>query len=261
MKKYRSDSSTILRYEFGVELGAGLSQYPETQPRAVTFGKVNVALLAQYKARLDLREPLLLCRANMRFSCLRTKRAIRGLFNAAKQADGNRRGVGPIATALFPEGISPIVKPRGRNQMKPLKDLINRLALAKTAGIDDFRTEQLPKLQAAQKDFEAAIAQYDAAKEAHDLAFQAEKALRDQHYDEVESVIGFLRSTFPHDREVQETIFPPVDRSDSVDDTHADEPNGEPPAAEKPALTSASAAAPAPAPAPAPASAPASASA
>jgi hypothetical protein len=234
MRKYRPDVGSFLRYEYGVALVAGLSQFAETQPHAGKFDQMNKDLLAQHKKRLELREPLVLARTNVRFAELRVRRVIRGVHNAAKLADGNRRGPGPIATAIFPDGLQPVTRPSGQGQVKALKGLINRVTLAVVPGLDDLRTDELPKLVAAQKDIESALAQREAAKEAHDLAFAAEKALRDQHYLGVERLMGVVRAAFPRDREVQETIFPVLDDGGSTTAEASEEVPGEVPPDAKP---------------------------
>jgi hypothetical protein len=211
MRKYHPRVGSILRIEYGIELVAGLQQYAETAPYAPAFEALNMALLTQHRARRELREPLLLARARLRFADLRTDRVIRQAFCAAKLADGGRRHAGPITAALFPRGLKPVVVAKGRAQLQPTKDLITRLTLARVGGIDDYRAEWLPKLKAARQDLEGVIAAYDAATEAHDQAFLLEKALREEHYVEIERIMGRVRTAFPRDRELQDSIFPEME--------------------------------------------------
>jgi hypothetical protein len=52
------------------------------------------------------------------------------------------------------------------------------------------------------------VAKYEAAKAAYDNAFQKELALRAAHFEAVDKVMGFVKFTFPRNREVQDLIFP-----------------------------------------------------
>jgi hypothetical protein len=234
MRKYDPNVGTMPRVEYGICLVGGLQQFPETAPYAGPFEGLNDQLLAQHEKRVALRKPVLKARTSLRLVEYRVDRTIRAAWNAAKTADGGRRAAGPITSALFPEGLSPVINPKGRKQHQPTVDLIDRLALAKVPGIDEFRDEWMPFLGAALKDLEAAIAECEATAVAYGKAFKAEKALREQHYNEVDRVMGLVRAAFPRDRETQDVIFPPVDTagrmaeedqgdepSDPANDTHA----------------------------------------
>jgi hypothetical protein len=225
MRLYHPTSGTILRHEYGVLLGAGLARYPQTTALAPDFIQLNDDLLTAHTARVALRKPLLLARANLRFVELDVDRCIRAAYRATQTADGGRRSAGPIASALFPEKLKPVIAPKGKKQLQPTIDLIDRLVRAKVPGIDAYRKEWLPKLQNAQKELEAAIAQYDAATAAHTVAFKDEKALRDQHYNEVDRIMGLVRAAFPRDKEMQDIIFPPADdrSTATADDGSADD--------------------------------------
>jgi hypothetical protein len=229
MRKYRSGVGSIPRVEYGIALVRGLAEFAECEPHAKPFAVLNDKLLVQHQQRLALRKPLLEARTNLRLVEFRVDRVIRAAFSETKTADGGRRGPGPICKALFPEGLTAVIAPKGRKQLQPTIDLVDRLMLAAVPGIDAYRTEWLPRLQTAQKDLETAIAQCTAAEEAHTKAFKAEKALRDQHYNEVDRIMGLVRAAFPRDREMQDIVFPPVDDSDGTDAAEQpDEPEDPP---------------------------------
>ena len=128
------------------------------------------------------------------------------LKRAAEIEDGGRRG--KISVALFPNGLSAVTKASGSAQVKPTKELIDRLVHTKVAGIDGFRTIWLGKLETALTQLETAITKYETARAAYDDAFRAEMALRDAHHDLIDKVMGIVRAAFPRDRDVQDVIFP-----------------------------------------------------
>ncbi|MDI1483193.1 hypothetical protein [Polyangium sp. y55x31] len=226
MRKYSHKAASTVRFEYGVELGAGLSQFPETASAASHIKAVNEALGAQYDKRCALRIPVLETRAALRFAEMGAERVIRSALRAAEIEDGGRRG--RLCACLFPKGLRPVVIPMGKRQVKPLKDLVERLQNAKLAGIDAYRNAWSPKLEAALATLEGAVAAHLDALAAHDEAFKVELALRDAHHDAVDKVIGIVRATFPRDRELQDVIFPVVEGSRKGANESAEELAAEP---------------------------------
>lgn len=206
MRKYRITATSPVRIEYGIELHAGLSQFDETLAAANEAQAATDALADQYQIRLQLHRPVLNARALLRFAEYNVDRVIRSTHRAAEIQDGGRRG--RIAGALFPNGLTSVTKPSGRGQVKPTKQLIDRLKLSTVAGMEAFRAVWLAKLETALAKLEAAISTYESARDAHDQAFQAELALRDAHWEMVDRIMGMVRSAFPLDKDVQDVIFP-----------------------------------------------------
>ncbi|MDC3962945.1 hypothetical protein KEG38_54550 [Polyangium jinanense] len=206
MRKYRSNASSSVRFEYGVELAAGLAQFPETTSAALDIRTVNNALNGQHQQRCALRVPVVETRAAARFAEYHAERVIRSALRAAEIEDGGRRG--RICAAVFPKGSTPILTPAGRSQVKSMQDLVDRLDHAKVAGIEAYRNVWSPKLGAALSSLEAALDAHEEALAAHDDAFRAELALRDAHHDAVDRAMGVVRAAFPRDRELQDVIFP-----------------------------------------------------
>ncbi|MDI3289007.1 hypothetical protein [Polyangium sp. 15x6] len=225
MRKYRSNASSSVRFEYGVELAAGLAQFPETASAALDIRAVNDALDSQHQERRALRVPVVETRAAARFAEYRAERIIRSALRAAEIEDGGRRG--RICAAVFPKGSTPILTPAGRAQVKSMQDLVDRLDHAKVAGIEAYRNAWSPKLGAALADLLAALDARDEALAAHDVAFKAELALRDAHHDAVDRAMGVVRAAFPRDRELQDVIFPVLSaattKSEDVPVEEADE--------------------------------------
>ncbi|TKD00310.1 hypothetical protein [Polyangium fumosum] len=206
MRKYRSNASSAVRFEYGVELAAGLAHFPETTSAALDIQTINDALGGQHDKRLALRIPVVKTRAAARFAEYNAERVIRSALRAAEIEDGGRRG--RICAAVFPKGSTPVVTPKGRAQVKPMQDLFDRLNLAKVAGIEGYRNAWAPKLAAALGGLEAALAVHEEALAAYEDAFKAELALRDAHHDAIDRAMGVVRAAFPRDRERQDVIFP-----------------------------------------------------
>ncbi|MRG91984.1 hypothetical protein [Polyangium spumosum] len=209
MRKYSHKAASDIRVEYGFELAAGLSQFPETAPAANDILAVTEALGAQQDKRRALRIPVLQSRAALRFAEVGAERVIRSALRAAEIEDGGRRG--RICACLFPRGIRPVVIPMGKRQVKPMKELVERLQNAKLSGIDAYRDAWSPKLEAALATLEGAVAAHLGALAAHDEAFKVELALRDAHHDAVDRAMGIVRAAFPRNRELQDVIFPIIE--------------------------------------------------
>jgi hypothetical protein len=81
-------------------------------------------------------------RAALRFVEYGVDTVIRMAANAAQMADRGSRG--RVFTMAFPRGLKPVVKPLGRAQVKPTRDLIERLTNCALGGVDAYRDEWLP---------------------------------------------------------------------------------------------------------------------
>jgi hypothetical protein len=222
MKKYRISADTPIRTDYGIGLVAGLGFFPETQGFASSFKQVNDELDAAYTARRATRKPLLEKSAVFRFAHYSTDQTIRMVHRASEIADGGRRG--PITIALFPDGLGPVVAPYGTRQIKPTEDLIDRLTRCNLAGVDAFRTEWKPKLDASLASLKNTAADHQGARDNYLDAFRAELALRNEHYLSVDKLMGLVRAAFPGDRAKQDLVFPVID---DASDNGEDEASGE----------------------------------
>jgi hypothetical protein len=206
MRNYRSGASSAVRIEYGVALHAGLTQFSETAAAATDVETINEALVLKERERIQLRFPVLKARATVRFAEFNVDKVIGSAKRAAEIADGGRRG--KISVALFPHGLLAVTKASGSAQVKPTKELIERLVHTKVAGIETFRATWLGKLETALAHLETAIATHETARAAYDDAFNAEMALRAAHHDLIDKVMGIVRAAFPRDRDIQDVIFP-----------------------------------------------------
>lgn len=238
MRGYRTSAGTEIRLDYGLELASGLQLFPETAPLAPDFEAVNTALEAAYNARRAERTPLVKARVALRLGNYEADQTIRSCGKAAEIADGGRRG--PVFHALFPDGVGPVVSPAGAQQVKPTEGLLERLEKSKNEAVKTFAQEWAPKLKAALDKLKAAADAHKAALSAHGGKFQEEVALRDQHRQSVDKLMGQVRAAFPGDRIKQDLVFPAVDDDGGA---AADDAPGETVA--PPAQTAASPAAPA----------------
>lgn len=205
------NASSAARFEYGVELHAGLVRFPETAEAAAQVHAINESLHVQFQKRVSLVVPVVKARAALRFAEYHVDSVLRSAYHAAQVEDGGRSG--HVAQEVFPDGIRSVTRLSGRERVQPTRALIERLSLSNIAGIDDYRNIWLPKLQAAFAQLEGALTTYEEANKAHRDAFAEECALRDAHHETMDRVMGIVRAVFPQDRDMQDVIFPLLQRA------------------------------------------------
>lgn len=206
MRKYRTNAGSTVRTDYGIALLTGLRAFPEIETLAPPFEQLNEALEGAHLARVALRKPMVQARARVRFGNYLVDQRIRMTDNGARIADGGRRG--DLTIALFPDGITPVVKPKGANQIQPTEELLDRMAKCKLAKADAFRATWAPRLEQELEGLRQARKAYDDAKKAYLDAFAEELSLRAEHARQVDRLMGLVRATFPGDTDKQDVIFP-----------------------------------------------------
>jgi hypothetical protein len=216
MRKYRATAATPARLDYGIELVAGLKLFPETAGLAPAFETLNNELDVAHENRRAKRKPLVMARVSVRFANYMVDQTIRSAGKAAEIADGGRRAI--IFKAAFPEGVGRVVAPAGKRQIAPTEQLIERITKSKAAGMDAYRAEWLPKLDAALKSLKTAAEAYTAAYTAYVSEFATELALRQAHFVAVDQLMGQVRAAFPGDKAKQDLAFPVMeDEEESVE--------------------------------------------
>lgn len=214
MRGYRTSAGSETRLDYGLELLAGLQLFPETAPLVPDFAIVNSGLEAAHGERLAQRPLLVKARVALRLANYEADQTIRSCSKAAEIADGGRRG--PVFDALFPQGVGPVVRPVGSRQIQPTEELLDRLTKSRSAVVKAFAQEWKPKLQAALDKLMAAAQAHKAALGGHADRFRDEVALRQQHKQSIDRLMGQVRAAFPGDRVKQDLVFPEVDAAGRV---------------------------------------------
>ncbi|AKF06712.1 hypothetical protein [Sandaracinus amylolyticus] len=131
-----------------------------------------------------------------------------------------------VASSVFPEGVTPIVKPVGPSEVAALVVLSARIAATSSWAERDV---QRARIDAIQADYQAAL---DARAAARVATVQA-RALRDDakesFLDVYAAVAGQIKAAFPRDRARQEAFFDRIrdavaSEDASEDDADTDEP-------------------------------------
>ena len=229
MRRYRNKAGSPTRTDYGIGLVAGLQAFPETAALAPDFEQVNDDLDQAHTVRRAARKPLVKGRAALRFANHRVVQTIRMANRAAQIADGGRRG--PVTADLFPEGLTPVIAPKGAGQIKPTEALLGRFARSKLPGVAALGAEWVQRIELGLALLRGAADAHKAANDAYVAAFQTEIGLRNEHARQVDRLMGLVRATFPNDKATQDVIFPELE----VGPAAAEEEEDDAPAEAKPA--------------------------
>jgi hypothetical protein len=180
------------------------------------------ALADAQTAYLHAVNAIIFARVDVKYADYTADNGVRMAKLRAELADGKPSG--PIASALMPGGVTPIIKPVGATQVKEMRDLEGRYdALAAT-----FREAlaEKAKITALRTDYETALETRRAAgQKASDL--RAARNLIKEDFLSVYAEVGSrVRAEFPRDRAMQDLFFDDVttDTGDSGDDTTDEAP-------------------------------------
>jgi hypothetical protein len=91
-----------------------LQQSELTAPLAEPFGQVNAHLKERKLEREQAELDQMPARVRLRYANEAVDQFLRSIFGAAEIADGGKHG--PIARALFPDGLKPRIVPSGELQ-------------------------------------------------------------------------------------------------------------------------------------------------
>jgi len=220
MRKYRSNASADDRVAFFVEVAEGLGLFSETAELAPPLLAQNEELERVNKERIGKERLLLNHRVKVRFADFLWDSAVRSLMRAAEIADGGTRG--SVHAAVFPNGIGPVVVPSGAGQVAPAKAFVTALKASKAPGVDELRTQWLPKLEEALGTLETAVDRRTEAYGAVAEARAVEDAACDDHELALERVMGQIRAIFPKDKRTWNVIFPSSPRRSRRDEEDID---------------------------------------
>lgn len=206
MRRYQKKAASAARVDYGEELGAGLRRFPETAQLAPEFAALNDGLFSAYLARLGARKQMVAARVPVRVGNYETDNVLRACAHAAEQADGCKGG--PIFKSVFKDGLRAAVKPNGARQIPATETVIADMKKSAAHGIEAFRAEWQPKIEASLATLSASADNLSAARKLYLDSFQAEIALRNQHWTAIDKIMGQVRASFPGNTAKQDLIFP-----------------------------------------------------
>jgi hypothetical protein len=198
---------------------------PALTALSTTIGAATSALTAAQNAYAEAVIALVVPRVLVRYADYSSDMAVRASQRAAETADGIKGG--KIGGAVFPGGVTPIVRPVGATQVTEMRALEGRLEAAITlwpgAGAEKAKiTDERTKYEAA------LTARRTALEKSADLRAKRDAAKED-FLDVYAATASRVKAEFPRNRAMQDLFFDKV--SDAV---VAEETSDEPDAADEP---------------------------
>jgi hypothetical protein len=194
---------------------------PALAALATTIGAATSALTAAQHAYAEGVVALIAPRVLVRYADHSSDLAVRAVQRAAETADGMKGG--KIAAAVFPGGVTPIVRPVGATQVAEMRALEGRLEAAVTlwpgAGAEKAKlTDERTKYEAA------LAARKTALEKVADLRAKRDAAKED-FLDVYAATAARVKAEFPRNRAMQDLFFDKV--TDAVVADDAEEPDAE----------------------------------
>ena len=208
--------------------GQMLSKFPhrpalsQLAARMDTAGSLLDEVQAKYVASI---KTIIRARVDVRFADWSSDNVIRMAQRAAEIADGKVGGA--ITSRLYPNGITPIIRPIGATQVLEMRDLESRYDVL--AATWPEAAAEKDKIVAARKSYEDALnARRDALQNVSN-ARAARDITKEDFLGVYAEIASRVKAEFPRDRKMQDLFFDEV--SAAGQDTPADEPSEETPPA------------------------------
>ena len=177
------------------------------------------ALLAAEQAYKAGSRALVTARVGVRHADLMADQGVRLTLKAVQLADGQSGK--KVTPQLFPNGVTPIVRPIGSAEVAELRDLEGRLDALSGAWAD--AASEKAKIVALRTTYEAAIGTRRNAQQSLSDLRAARDAAREDFLDVYAEVAARVKAEFPRDRVMQDLFFDTV-RVDHAADTSDAEP-------------------------------------
>lgn len=145
---------------------------------------------------------------------------VKGAKRKAQSADA--MGSDAVSAAVFPNGITPIIRPAGQNQCDEMRKLEGRIEAAAPIWSDAAAVKG--EMESLRKDYESALGARKDAK----LGAAAKRAVRDMAKEDLldvfAKVAGIVKIEFPRNAAMQELFFMPLDdRGGRVDEAEGED--------------------------------------
>lgn len=199
-----------------------LAKFPERAALSGLGAKLSGlagVLVAAEQAFDTAADALVAARVGLRHADLQADQAVRLILKAAQSADGQSGK--RVTPQLFPNGVTPIVRPIGSAELAELRDLEGRLEAQSSAWPD--AAAQKAKIAALRTTYEAAISARREAQQALSDLRAARDVAREDFLDVYAEVAARVKAEFPRDRAMQDLFFDVV-RADHATDVSEPEP-------------------------------------
>ncbi len=196
-----------------------LSKFTQNPALAALADKMLASqqvLADRQTAYLQAVNAIIFARVDVKYADFTADNGVRMAQRAAELADGKVGG--PIASRLYPGGVTPIIKPVGATQVHEMRDLEGRYD-AVTALWPEAAAEK-QKLVTLRTSYEEALESRRAAKQRASDLRAARNLAKEDFLTVYAEIAARVRAEFPRDRKMQDLFFDEV--SADVDDAGED---------------------------------------
>jgi hypothetical protein len=190
---------------------------------ASTLATARQSLSAAQHAYIEAVSEIVHARAEVRWADYAADKAVRSTLRKAEDADGHKNG--KIVSAVFPDGMTPIIKSVGSTQIKAMQELENRLEAI--AGHWDAALDERATLTKLRKEYEAALELRRAAGQKASNKKALRDAAREDFLDVYAEVAARVKAEFPRNRQMQDLFFDTVLDAASSSEESDEEDTGE----------------------------------
>lgn len=176
-------------------------EHPPLSALAETLAQAAERLKSADAAHRAAEEPLIVARAAVKIEDLKADAIVRSVARKVEDADG-RKG-GRYFAAIFPEGITPIVKPFGDGQLTTMRALESRIAASNVPEAAAL-AELITKSRAA---YEAAISVREEARRKLTTLLINRDAAQEDFLDIYAAAAAKVKGEFPRDKALQNVFF------------------------------------------------------
>lgn len=127
-----------------------------------------------------------------------------------------------VVDSVFPDGITPIVRPIGQGEIDALTSLVARLKASKW----EDRNAQAKRVTDVQAEYQSALEKRRAAATALGQARAVRDTAKEDFLDAYAQAIAGIQSLFPRDRATQDIFFDDVRAASAGDGGEEDPPAG-----------------------------------
>jgi hypothetical protein len=149
------------------------------------------------------KQKLIAARVEVQYADYTSDRHVRTLQRIVELADGVKKG--RLATAIFPEGVTPIIRSAGATQVSEMRALEGRLEAIGSQW--ESAASERAKLASERQRYEAALAVRRAADEAVEDMRARRDAAKVQFLDTYAQVTAQVKAAFPRDHAMQDLFF------------------------------------------------------
>lgn len=213
MQAPASKTSVDRCVELALFSGQMLSRFPQSPVLSQLAARMNMAGAVLDEVHLKyiaLVKAIIRARVDVRFADWFADNAVRMAQRAAELADGKVGGV--IASRLYPDGITPIIKPIGATQVTEMRDLEGRYD-AITAIWPQAPAEK-DKLVAARKMYEEALSARREGLQSASDARTARDLTKEDFLSIYAEIIARVKAEYPRDRKMQDLFFDEVNAAE-----------------------------------------------